>query len=69
MPTASIRHRLTPMLLLPALARAKKKAQRINCVNNLKQVGLAFRLWGGDNDDKYPPRVPEIGRASCRERV
>jgi type II secretory pathway pseudopilin PulG len=44
-------------LLLPALAKAKQKAQRINCVNNLKQVGLAFRIWGGDNGDKYPPNV------------
>jgi prepilin-type processing-associated H-X9-DG protein len=41
-------------LLLPALASAKKKAQRINCVNNLKQSGLAFRIWAGDHDDKYP---------------
>ena len=44
-------------MLLPALAKAKAKAQRINCVNNLKQVGLSFRLWGGDNDDRYPMRV------------
>ncbi len=41
-------------MLLPALAAAKRKAQKINCVNNLKQVGLAFRLWSGDNGDKYP---------------
>ncbi len=41
-------------MLLPALAAAKKKAQKINCVNNLKQVGLAFRIWSGDNGDKYP---------------
>ena len=41
-------------MLLPALAAAKKKAQRITCVNNLKQVGLAFRIWEGDNQDKYP---------------
>ena len=27
---------------------------RIHCVNNLKQVGLAFRLWAGDNNDLYP---------------
>src|SRR5438445_13395969 len=41
-------------LLLPALAKAKQKAVRINCVNNLKQVGLSFRLWSGDNGDRYP---------------
>jgi prepilin-type N-terminal cleavage/methylation domain-containing protein len=41
-------------LLLPALAKAKAKAIRINCVNNMKQVGLSFRLWGGDNGDQYP---------------
>ena len=44
-------------MLLPALAAAKKKAQKINCVNNLKQVGLAFRIWEGDNNDKYPMSV------------
>ncbi len=44
-------------MLLPALAAAKKKAQKINCVNNLKQVGLAFRIWSGDNGDKYPMSV------------
>ena len=41
-------------MLLPALAAAKRKAQKINCVNNLKQVTLAFRIWEGDNGDKYP---------------
>jgi len=44
-------------LLLPALAQAKKKAQRINCVNNLKQIGTSFRLWGGDNGERYPMAV------------
>jgi len=44
-------------MLLPALARAKARAQRINCVNNLKQVGLAFRTWALDNQDSYPMRV------------
>jgi prepilin-type N-terminal cleavage/methylation domain-containing protein len=44
-------------MLLPALAAAKRKALRINCVSNLKQVGLAFRLWEGDNGDRYPMAV------------
>jgi prepilin-type N-terminal cleavage/methylation domain-containing protein len=44
-------------MLLPALAAAKRKAQRINCVNNLKEVGLAFRVWEGDNNDNYPMNV------------
>ena len=35
-------------------AAAKKKAERIACVNNLKQIGLAARLWAGDNNDIFP---------------
>ncbi len=44
-------------MLLPALAAAKHKAQRISCVNNLKQVGLAFKIWEGDHGDQYPFNV------------
>ncbi|HTL73427.1 MAG TPA: prepilin-type N-terminal cleavage/methylation domain-containing protein [bacterium] len=43
-------------MLLPALARPKR-GSHINCVNNLKQVGLAYRIWAGDNNDKYPMEV------------
>src|SRR5580698_5438225 len=46
-------------MLLPALAAAKRKAQKISCTNNLKQVGLAFRIWEGDNNDKYPQAVSQ----------
>ncbi len=41
-------------MLLPALAKAKAKAQRIKCVNNLKNVGLAFRIFATDNGDRFP---------------
>jgi prepilin-type N-terminal cleavage/methylation domain-containing protein len=41
-------------MLLPALAAAKRKAQRISCVNNLKEVGTAYRVWANDNGDRYP---------------
>jgi prepilin-type N-terminal cleavage/methylation domain-containing protein/prepilin-type processing-associated H-X9-DG protein len=47
-------------MLLPALAKAKAKAQRIKCVNNLKNVGLAFRIFATDNNDQYPMSVPAI---------
>lgn len=41
-------------LLLPGLLNSRRNASRINCVNNLHQVGLAYRIWEGDNGDKYP---------------
>jgi prepilin-type N-terminal cleavage/methylation domain-containing protein len=44
-------------MLLPALAKAKARALRIQCVNNLKQCGLATRVWEGDNGDRYPSSV------------
>src|SRR5439155_9124678 len=39
-------------MLLPALSKAKLKAQRVNCVSNLKQWGLAQYMAAGDNADK-----------------
>jgi prepilin-type N-terminal cleavage/methylation domain-containing protein len=44
-------------LLLPALARAKAKAQRTTCINNLKQIGVGLRLWATDNEGKFPWQV------------
>jgi competence protein ComGC len=49
---------LLAALLLPALAAAKNKSMRIGCVNNLKECGLAFRIWEGDHNDEYPMEVP-----------
>src|SRR5688500_1584439 len=42
-------------LLLPALARAKTKAQGIQCLNHLRQTGLAWIMYADDNGDQIPP--------------
>jgi len=44
-------------MLLPALAKAKARAQRISCVNNLKNVGLSFRIFSTDNGGRFPFNV------------
>jgi len=41
-------------MLLPALAKAKQKALITGCLNNLKQVGLGFTMYVGDNQQKIP---------------
>jgi len=41
-------------LLLPALAAAKEKANRAKCVSNMKQIGLGFAFFAGDNTEHYP---------------
>jgi prepilin-type N-terminal cleavage/methylation domain-containing protein len=42
-------------MLLPALSRAKDKAKRISCLNNLKQLGLATLTYASDSSDKVVP--------------
>jgi len=44
-------------MVLPALAKAKARAQEISCVNNMKQICLAYRIWEGDNNDQFPFNV------------
>src|SRR4030095_3208039 len=41
-------------MLLPALARAKAKANQIKCASNQHQIGLAYHLYADDNQDNYP---------------
>lgn len=44
-------------MLLPAMAKAKTRAQDVNCINNLKQACLAFRIWEADNNNRFPFNV------------
>jgi prepilin-type N-terminal cleavage/methylation domain-containing protein len=44
-------------LLLPALAKAKARAQRTACLNNQKQIGLSLIMWAGDHGEKFPSTV------------
>ena len=43
-----------------ALTKAKERAESITCVNNLKQLGLAMRIWAHDNGDMSPPDIPSM---------
>ena len=43
-------------LLLPALARAKRKAQQTTCLSNLKEIGVVMAMYLGDNNDRFPDR-------------
>jgi prepilin-type N-terminal cleavage/methylation domain-containing protein/prepilin-type processing-associated H-X9-DG protein len=44
-------------LLLPALAKAKTKAQGIQCLSNMRQLGLAWIMYTHEHDDQVPPNI------------
>src|SRR5664279_66967 len=56
-------------MLLPALACAKKRAQSISSVNNLKQIGLAARIFSGDNNDRLPASFDEMKNELGTDRI
>jgi prepilin-type N-terminal cleavage/methylation domain-containing protein len=44
-------------LLLPALTGGNRRSNRIGCVNNLKQIGLSFKIFANDHQDRYPMQL------------
>jgi prepilin-type N-terminal cleavage/methylation domain-containing protein len=48
-------------MLLPALARAKRKAQQVNCISNFKQIALGVQMYADDNQNWLPPGPRDDG--------
>jgi len=48
-------------ILLPALARAREAARRASCANNLKQMGIVFKMYANEWDGKFPQKSRNSG--------
>ena len=55
-------------LLLPALAKAKARAQRTACLNNQKQIGLSLIMWAGDHGERFPSTV-DVAEGGSKTRL
>lgn len=54
-------------VLLPALAKAKSKSQGIQCLNNLRQLGLAWVMYCDDHSGRVPPNFGNVGDDKSRQ--
>jgi len=51
-------------ILFPVFAQAKQSAKKASCLSNLKQLGVAFFMYAGDNDDTLPAPITNLGGAT-----
>lgn len=47
-------------LLMPALNKARRQAKRVECINNLRQIGIALNSYALDNDEKFPTSLQAL---------
>ena len=45
---------LCAAVLLPSLASTGTRSEQVSCLNNLRQIGIAFQAWGNEHDDRRP---------------
>ena len=55
-------------ILLPALARARESARRASCQNNLKQMGLVFKMYAGESKGELFPQLSLWNGDNCDDR-
>jgi prepilin-type processing-associated H-X9-DG protein len=60
---------LLAALLLPVLAASKRRSSRINCVNNLKQINIAIRIWPPVYSDGEPPMSVSVTNGGAMETL
>ena len=53
---------ILPALLLPAVSAARDRARRVHCMSNLKQIGLAARMYSMDNQEQFPPDFQSLAK-------
>jgi prepilin-type N-terminal cleavage/methylation domain-containing protein/prepilin-type processing-associated H-X9-DG protein len=56
-------------MIIPALAQDKSRQSRINCVDNLKRIGVAVKVWANDHGNRYPMRVDSANGGPYHQTV